>query len=122
VLSFGDIRARIAATDEIREGEGGCLFDEIQNLVEPTERLHTDVQAGPQRGRTPERRGQSHAFDSAMPGEGTMPERLGQTENTRPDGELWSKRFTNVEVGGYEEWKGLSDHRPLLVDVEVEGN
>ena len=34
----------------------------------------------------------------------------------------WSKRVTSVEVGGYEEWKGLSDHRPLLVDVAVEGN
>jgi hypothetical protein len=33
----------------------------------------------------------------------------------------WSKRVTSVEVGGYEEWKGLSDHRPLLVDVAVEG-
>lgn len=41
--------------------EDGCLFDEISNLVEPTERLHMDVQAGPQRGRRPERRGQSHA-------------------------------------------------------------
>jgi hypothetical protein len=39
------------------EGEVGCLFDEIQNLVEPTERPHTDVRAGPQRGRMPERRG-----------------------------------------------------------------
>jgi hypothetical protein len=24
--------------DEVREDEVGCLFDEIQNLVEPTER------------------------------------------------------------------------------------
>jgi hypothetical protein len=32
-------------------GEGGCIFDEIGNLVEPTERLHMDVQAGPQRSR-----------------------------------------------------------------------
>jgi hypothetical protein len=34
------------ATGEVREGEGGCLFDEIQDLVESTERLHMDVQAG----------------------------------------------------------------------------
>jgi hypothetical protein len=68
----------------VREGEGGWVFDEIQNLVEPTERLHRDVQPGPQRGRMPERRGQSHASDSRLPGEGTMPERPGQTENTRP--------------------------------------
>jgi hypothetical protein len=26
----------------------GCLFDEINDLVETTERLHIDVQAGPQ--------------------------------------------------------------------------
>jgi hypothetical protein len=25
-------------------GEGGCLFDEISNLVEPTERRHTGEQ------------------------------------------------------------------------------
>ena len=30
------------------QGEGGCVFDEIQNLVEPTERRHRDVRAGPQ--------------------------------------------------------------------------
>ena len=27
-------------------GEGGCLFDEISNLVEPTERRYRDVPAG----------------------------------------------------------------------------
>jgi hypothetical protein len=37
------------ATDGVREGESGCLFDEIQNLVEPIERRYTDVSAGPQR-------------------------------------------------------------------------
>jgi hypothetical protein len=57
------------ATDAVREGEGGCLFDEIQDLVEPTERLHMEVQAGPQRGRMPERRGQSRASDSPVSGE-----------------------------------------------------
>ena len=31
----------------------------------------------------------------------------------------WMKRLHQVEVGGYEEWKGLSDHRPLLVDIAV---
>jgi len=57
------------ATDEVREGEGGYLFDEMQDLVEPTERLHMDVQARPQRSRDAERRGRSHAFDSPVPGE-----------------------------------------------------
>jgi len=27
-------------------GEGGCLFDEMSNLVEPTERLAMDGRAG----------------------------------------------------------------------------
>jgi hypothetical protein len=44
------------ATDEVR-GEGGCFFDEIQDLFEPTERRDMDASAGPQRGRMPERRG-----------------------------------------------------------------
>jgi hypothetical protein len=40
------------ASFEIRKGEGGCLFDEIHNLVEPTERRYKNVSAGPQRGRS----------------------------------------------------------------------
>jgi endonuclease/exonuclease/phosphatase family metal-dependent hydrolase len=34
----------------------------------------------------------------------------------------WAKQLTCVEVGGYEEWQGLSDHRPLFVDIAVEGH
>jgi hypothetical protein len=34
------------------EGEGGCVFDEIGNLVEPTERPHVDVRAGLVKPRT----------------------------------------------------------------------
>jgi hypothetical protein len=49
----------------IREGEVGCFFDDIGNLVEPTERPHKDVRTGPQRGRMPERRGWSR--DSGPP-------------------------------------------------------
>jgi hypothetical protein len=60
------------ATDGVREGEVGCLFDEIHNLVEPTERLHTDVQAGPQRGRMPERRGRSRTFGPPLSSEGRV--------------------------------------------------
>jgi hypothetical protein len=37
------------ASFKIRKGEVGCLFDEIGNLVEPTERPHKDVRTGPQR-------------------------------------------------------------------------
>src|ERR1700722_11695714 len=52
-MAFGDVARRRARAlwTRVREGMVGCLFDEIQNLVEPTERLHTDVPAGPQRGR-----------------------------------------------------------------------
>ena len=61
-----------ASSARVREGEIGCVFDEIQNLVEPIERLHMDVQAGPQRGRTPERRDRARAPDSPPPGEGEV--------------------------------------------------
>lgn len=30
----------------------------------------------------------------------------------------WAPRIQRVEVGGYEEWKQHSDHRPLLVEIE----
>ena len=32
-----------------------------------------------------------------------------------------SARITGVAVGGYGEWRGLSDHRPLVVDCELDG-
>ena len=32
----------------------------------------------------------------------------------------WSHRIQQVAVGGYEEWKGRSDHRPLIVDVGID--
>jgi hypothetical protein len=50
-----------------REGEDGCLFDEIQNLVEPDERPVMDDQAG-------------------LPSHGwrDVTERRGQTKNARP--------------------------------------
>ena len=31
----------------------------------------------------------------------------------------WIERVRRVEVGGYEEWNGSSDHRPLVVDVAL---
>jgi hypothetical protein len=49
------------ATDEVREGESHATND------------RTGVRAGPQRGRKPERRGQSHASESPVPGEGRSP-------------------------------------------------
>lgn len=32
----------------------------------------------------------------------------------------WLPGITGVRVGGYEEWAGRSDHRPLVVDVDLE--
>jgi hypothetical protein len=47
------IRAQIAARTQqrtaVRKGEVGCLFDEIRDLVEPTERRDMDGSTGPQR-------------------------------------------------------------------------
>ena len=31
--------------------------------------------------------------------------------------EAWRKDVRRVEIGGYEEWRPHSDHRPLLVEV-----
>jgi hypothetical protein len=66
---------------EIRKGEIGWLFDEIQNLVEPIERRTMDGPAGPQRRQEPKRCGRSHAFGSPVPGEGT------DTRTAQPDEE-----------------------------------
>jgi hypothetical protein len=27
-------------------------------------------------------------------------------------------QIAQVEVGGFDDWKGLSDHRPLVVDID----
>ncbi len=32
----------------------------------------------------------------------------------------WANRVTNVEVGTYDEWRDVSDHAPLIVDVDLE--
>jgi hypothetical protein len=42
---------RRGATDGVREGEVGCLSDEIQNLVGPTECRTMNGPAGPRRGK-----------------------------------------------------------------------
>lgn len=36
--------------------------------------------------------------------------------------ESWVPQIKHVAIGGYEEWKRWSDHRPLIVDVDFEGN
>jgi endonuclease/exonuclease/phosphatase family metal-dependent hydrolase len=30
----------------------------------------------------------------------------------------WMHQVDNVEVGGYEDWKTASDHRPLVIDID----
>jgi hypothetical protein len=30
----------------------------------------------------------------------------------------WMQQVRNVEVGGYEDWKAASDHRPLVIDID----
>jgi hypothetical protein len=31
----------------------------------------------------------------------------------------WVKQIARIEVGGYSKWEGLSDHRPLIVDIDL---
>jgi hypothetical protein len=31
----------------------------------------------------------------------------------------WAEQITHVEVGGFDDWKGLSDHRPVVVDIDL---
>jgi hypothetical protein len=31
----------------------------------------------------------------------------------------WAKQIAQVDVGGFDDWKGLSDHRPLVVDIDL---
>jgi len=69
---------------QVREGEVGCLIDEIQNLVEPIERLHMDVRAGPQRGRMPERRGRSRASGSPLSGAEVLRPAQAASADARP--------------------------------------
>jgi TPR repeat protein len=56
------------AMDGVRKSEIGCVFDEIQNLVEPIERRYIDLSAGPLRRQELTRSGWSHASNSPMPG------------------------------------------------------
>jgi integrase len=123
-IAEANLRQEVA-TDEVRKGEGGCIFDEIGNLVEPTERRDKDGSAGPQRGRTPERSGRSQASGPPMPGEGRVsrmrrttgqesgldrseardgkasrPERPGQTENTRSGSILIRRSKTDTTGEG----------------------
>jgi hypothetical protein len=75
------------ATDGIREGEVGCLSDEIQDLVGPTERRTMDGPAGPQRGRMPERRGGLARLTRPCRASASTHERPGQTKECA--GLLW---------------------------------
>jgi hypothetical protein len=68
----------------VREGEVGCLLDEIQNLVGPTERRTMDGPAGPQRGRMPVRRGRARAPDSPVPGAEVLRSTQAASADVRP--------------------------------------
>lgn len=35
--------------------------------------------------------------------------------------EAWAEHITRVEVGTYEDWHALSDHVPVIVDLDLEG-
>jgi hypothetical protein len=73
------------APPAVRKGEGGCFFDEIQDLVEATERLHMDVQAGPQRGRMPWRpRSKSSLLPAEQDAEASRTRTARPTENSDP--------------------------------------
>jgi endonuclease/exonuclease/phosphatase family metal-dependent hydrolase len=30
----------------------------------------------------------------------------------------WVKQIVQVAVGGFDDWKGMSDHRPLTIDID----
>ena len=34
----------------------------------------------------------------------------------------WADRITTVEIGTYEAWHQHSDHRPLLVDIDLDND
>jgi exonuclease III len=36
--------------------------------------------------------------------------------------QTWAPQLKQVNVGGYDEWSRWSDHRPLVVDIDVEKN
>ncbi len=87
----GPLCHRMWQRPKVREGEVGCLFDEIQDLVGPTERRTMDGLAGPQRGRTPERREESRLW-VADAGRVQEHEQPGQPKNSGhpPPGPLGS--------------------------------
>lgn len=65
-----------------------------------------------------------HAFNDERHGGETQPTYYFQWKETRPYHldycflpNAWASKIHRVEVGSFEEWKGHSDHRPLVVDV-----
>jgi hypothetical protein len=83
------------ATDGVREGEIGCLFDEIQNLVEPIERLDTESlgRAAAKPWMVKRSGPESRLWDAVVERvqgrtNGETKRRIpGQTKNSRSDGE-----------------------------------
>ena len=65
-----------------------------------------------------------HSFHGEAHGEESKPTYYFQWKEQRPFHidycfipEPWARNVRRVEIGGYEEWKEYSDHRPLLVEV-----
>lgn len=55
LCSYATLATRISQQTKSGRVRADVFFDEIQDLVEPTERPHMDVRAGPQRDKMPER-------------------------------------------------------------------
>jgi exonuclease III len=67
-----------------------------------------------------------HAFRNEPHGSESQPTYYFQWKETRPFHidycfipAAWSSQIGSVEVGSFGDWKGHSDHRPVIVDVEA---
>ena len=67
-----------------------------------------------------------HYFFNEAPGKETQPTHFHQGKQDRPFHldycfvpSDWASRITSVHVGGFSEWCAISDHVPLVVDVDV---
>jgi hypothetical protein len=93
----------------------GCLFDEIQNLVEPTERREMDGSAGPQRGRSQSAAVRGHAYNSPMSGEG-MDTRMAQSTQSNY-GRTCTGTVTGRSVADF--WRLTSSSTSASTDILV---
>jgi endonuclease/exonuclease/phosphatase family metal-dependent hydrolase len=71
-------------------------------------------------------RGTYHCFFGERQGEESRPTTYFQWNRDRPYhidycfiSESWMSRLNSMEVGTFEDWSDISDHRPLTVDVAL---